>query len=295
MDERPEEPDQPKPPNPWDGIFKKPTGDERPKTAKKSHKKMSEEDRRRADEEAAARREEKRQQKIKIREEATAAAAEAAAAASEDAPKKQTVRPDEWRDEWLDSDAFPWAVNADNAIYCKECKKAGMNNNLARGSNSAVCADNAPNCFCALWAAGKKTSDSWRKRDLVDHATGAASTGPCGHQTAVNNNNLVCSGARRLRLSREKALEAAKAAVLHIITAVYWLALEDVALAKVGSLCLLLSTLGVVILVGGKLLYANNHRAREMLMCLSKVTSASITCVHTVLICDVGYQGQAMG
>ena len=116
-----------------------------------------------------------------------------------------------------------------------------------------------------------------------------------GHQTAVNNNNLVCSGARRLRLSREKALEAAKAAVLHIITAVYWLALEDVALAKVGSLCLLLSTLGVVILVGGKLLYANNHRAREMLMCLSKVTSASITCVHTVLICDVGYQGQAMG
>lgn len=128
-----------------------------------------------------------------------------------------------------------------------------------------------------LWAAGKKLSDAWRKRDLIDHEKGESSLGPNGHATAVKRNKSVSNSANRLRLSREQALEAAKAAIIHVITAVYWLALEDIALTKCSSLCLLLSTLGVTILVGGKLLYANNHRAREMLMCLSKVRSA---CAH---------------
>ncbi|XP_062582081.1 uncharacterized protein C17orf113-like [Saccostrea cucullata] len=142
---------------------------------------------------------------------------------------------------WLEYDSDS------NKMFCRECKKYGMNNIFTSGTNN------------------------YRTSTLARHVASK------DHQTAI----LAPEEQGHLKKSIEKAHNKQEKAVIVAMKAVYWLAKEGIALSKYSSFIRFLKDLGVpdidALDVNKHVDYTSYNTANDLLKSMSNVIDQEIT------------------
>jgi hypothetical protein len=169
-------------------------------------------------------------------------------ASSVDSTETETEQPERhFQGKWLT--LHPWLEydSASSKMFCRECKKYGMNNIFTSGTNN------------------------YRTSTLARHVASK------DHQRAI----LAPDEQGHLKKSIENAHNKQEKAVIVAMKAVYWLAKEGIALSKYSSFIRFLKDLGVpdidALDVNKHVDYTSYNTANDLLKSMSNVIDQEIT------------------
>ena len=146
---------------------------------------------------------------------------------------------------WLDEAQFDGLFfEQDGHIYCEACIRGKVKSDFAKGL---------------------PIDQAWQHSQLTQHCKGSK------HKDAAANIKVNRDAANKIKASRSAALQALHASLVVIVTIVFWLCLESVAMIKLASLYMIIKALPVVS-DSFKAIpdnYVNAARCREFVLALS--------------------------
>ena len=158
-----------------------------------------------------------------------------------------------WDDAWLEEPRFKdWLRVSGGYVHCLFCRATLQHNEFNTG---------------------RPVSEEWNVGRLKQH---------CGktckkHADATRDYKSTTKMSTEMKKSRRKKLESMKDTLLVVIAAVYWLALEDVAMRKLKSLYSMIRKLpGFKLEQTGDTPYVNSARCRELVTSLSNVLKGKL-------------------
>ena len=148
--------------------------------------------------------------------------------------------------EWLNEDDFQGVVFVDQGyVHCEACIRGLIKSDFVKGI---------------------PTDRPWNRSQLSQHCKGQK------HSKVVEDFKENTAAARQIRSSRVAALAALHSSIIVIITLVYWLCCENVAMLKLGSLYCMVKSLSIAAnsFKSTPNNYVNAARCREFVMALSE-------------------------
>jgi hypothetical protein len=137
-------------------------------------------------------------------------------------------------------------------VYCEQCRRTQQKN---------------------IFNEGKPVTDSWSRGQLRDHACDSTKTACKKHGDAKDECDQARLLAASMKQSRRNKLSSIIESLAVVIRGVYWLCLENVAMAKLASLFKMIRALPGMrkLETVDDMAYVNAARCREFVMSLSAV------------------------